>query len=123
MSLWFGDPWPRADYRAPICEDDAEHAITPVGEKCVWCDEAIVVGDRGSSMTVVRMDPDNPLRAIPSLGWTHIECSMRATMGNTTHMSGHCRHIGDCNDQEADKSYRQQALDAWDYLNGMGRMG
>jgi hypothetical protein len=35
---WFGSPWPSADYRAPVCEDDAMRVPPPAaGEECVLC--------------------------------------------------------------------------------------
>lgn len=44
---WFGEPWPRADYRAPACEDDDLRVPVPVGKECVFCGEPIEEGDRG----------------------------------------------------------------------------
>ena len=44
---WFGDPWPNALHRAPICESDADRVEIPVGSKCLDCEKAIVERDRG----------------------------------------------------------------------------
>ena len=45
---WFGEPWPRADFRAPVCEDDALRVPPPPpGEECVLCGHPIQEGDRG----------------------------------------------------------------------------
>lgn len=44
---WFGDPWPSAEYRAPVCEDDADRVPVPVGGSCAYCDKPISERDRG----------------------------------------------------------------------------
>jgi hypothetical protein len=43
---WFGEPWPSADERAPICDDDAYRIDAP-DVLCISCDEQVVPGDRG----------------------------------------------------------------------------
>jgi hypothetical protein len=44
---WFGEPWPRADFRAPVCEDDAEQMPVPVGKPCAGCGQPINTESRG----------------------------------------------------------------------------
>lgn len=108
MSFWFGEPWPDADLRAPICEDDRMRVPVPIGAGCVLCGEAIGPDDRGSSTTVVGLE-----RA--EQGWTHVECSVRTVLGNLTHVKGDCHHTGDCN-RRSTQSYRQEALEIWRWL-------
>lgn len=112
MNYWFGDPWPQAEYRAPVCQDDLFRAPTPTDVDCVMCGERIVEGDRGTSLGVVRMPG-----YVTETGWMHAECSLRSVVGNVAHVSGQCQHTGQCNEIEADKSYRQQSLDVWAYMN------
>lgn len=47
MTRWYGDPWPAADRRAPVCEDDADRVVTPVGVPCIVCQVKVELGDRG----------------------------------------------------------------------------
>jgi hypothetical protein len=44
---WYGSPWPSAELRAPICEDDAYRVSTPVGAICLRCERPIRAGDSG----------------------------------------------------------------------------
>jgi hypothetical protein len=38
MTKWFGEPWPSAELRAPVCEDDADRVPPPPpGEECILC--------------------------------------------------------------------------------------
>lgn len=95
---WFGEPWPRPEWRAPICEDDALRIPTPVGQKCILCDEEIVEGDRGTQYA------NGP--------FAHAECGLRSVTGNHLHVAGMCRHTGDCNDL-SNLSYRDEAKLVW----------
>jgi hypothetical protein len=47
VTRWFGAPWPSAELRAPVCEDETDHVDTPVGVACAWCDVEIQPGDQG----------------------------------------------------------------------------
>lgn len=47
---WFGEPWPTAEMRAPICDDDRYRFRTPVGKLCIICEQPIEAGDRGVIM-------------------------------------------------------------------------
>jgi hypothetical protein len=47
---WFGEPWPSAELRAPVCEDDAERMPVPVGSACLHCNELIDENDRGTEV-------------------------------------------------------------------------
>lgn len=47
MTKWWGQPWPRSDFRAAVCSDDADHGETPVGEPCARCQVPITADDQG----------------------------------------------------------------------------
>jgi hypothetical protein len=47
---WFGEPWPSAEERAPVCETDEDKIPTPAGKACVGCDREIVDEDQGIVM-------------------------------------------------------------------------
>lgn len=106
-NLWFGEPWPSADYRAPVCDDDAFKTETPVGQPCVMCQEVIAEGDRGTMTSVVTAGPTVHVQPI------HAECSLRSVLGNHIHVAGKCRSTGDCN-KRSSLTYRQEALAVWD---------
>lgn len=55
---FFGEPWPTADERAPICEDDAYRVDVPVGHRCIRCEKGFDVADRG---IMTAATPDLPL--------------------------------------------------------------
>lgn len=96
---WFGQPWPAASYRAPICEDDQYEAPTPVGQRCIYCPDPITDGDRGVLMGASHdeafskdspafifelNDPEDPnpvyLGHVPVFA-CHIDCLIRSTVG------------------------------------------
>lgn len=54
---WFGDPWPSAEERAPICGDDGERTVTPVGRRCPYCHEQIRGDDQGVEVPHVTQPP------------------------------------------------------------------
>jgi hypothetical protein len=66
---WFGEPWPSARLRAPVCEDDAlQVAPPPAGELCVMCHERFRLGDRGILMPHVGANRQVSMR------YMHLEC-------------------------------------------------
>lgn len=110
MNRWFGEPWPREDYRASICEDDGLRIPVPVGESCYLCGERIAEVDRGQEMHGIGQGGkyEGPMYA-------HIECLMRNVMGcfdlvstGETWKQGHV-----CSDSG---SYRADALRVWAWL-------
>lgn len=107
---WFGEPWPREDYRAPVCEDDRYRIDVPVGQPCLMCSETIEEGDRGVRMGSVYMADDGTPTA--ALGYVHAECNLRSVTGNHLHVAGMCRHTGDCVDTST-LSYREEAKLVW----------
>ena len=107
-TYWFGEPWPRADYRAPVCEDDSYRLDVPVGEDCYLCEEPIAKGDRGMALPLTRGGYDGiPLDT--KLGYQHLECGMRSVMGCSGNLmgEGHSHHL----------PYREDARRVMVYLN------
>lgn len=106
---WFGEPWPRENYRALVCEDDRLRIRVPVGKDCYLCAEPIGPEDRGQAMAGLKAD--GPAEVM----YAHIECLMRNVMGCFDLVStgevwkpGHV-----CSDSG---SYRADALKVWDWL-------
>lgn len=100
---WFGDPWPSAEFRSPICDDDTYRIDTPIGEACAFCTETIESGDRGERFA--------------SGEFVHAECALRNVVGNHIHIAGKCTYIGQCN-QLSDLSYREEAIAVWNRAYG-----
>jgi hypothetical protein len=44
---WFGEPWPDAELRAPVCEDNADRIPTPTYVHCLRCEQPIGPDDQG----------------------------------------------------------------------------
>lgn len=86
---WFGESW-----GAPCC-DPADHARTPVGEACAFCEEPIADGDRGFAT------------GLP----THLECTLRSVLGSVAHIEGRCSCFGGDDDDE-ELSARESAYAA-----------
>lgn len=105
MNRWFGEPWPSADRRAPICDDDAERIAVPVGEPCLWCTEAIAATDRGVTMPYL-----SETGAV--VVYIHIECHVRSVVGSIGHLRGECSCYGGTAEDPPGVSRRQAALEA-----------
>ena len=86
MTKWFGEPWPSAEQRAPVCEDDADKVDPPpAGEECVFCGEGFAPDAQGIMMP--------HLTAINRAEWgySHIEC----LVDNVTVLDGRRTSTGD----------------------------
>lgn len=110
VTLWWGRPWPREDYRAEICEDDALRVAVPVGYACSLCGVPIEEYDRGISMGGI--GADGQFEHVQQ----HIECSMRNVVGcfdlvstGAVWMPGHV-----CSGPE---NYREDALKVWAWVH------
>jgi hypothetical protein len=81
---WFGEPWPSAEERASICEDDKFMVKTPVGRICVVCEKPIVEGERGVMMGS-SPDLDHSFRydlgSYFDVCVEHIDCLIATTAG------------------------------------------
>lgn len=106
---WFGNPWPSAEARAPVCEDDAERVPVPVGELCLFCDESIAEDDRGELMGY-----SGGMRAV------HIECTFRQSVGGPAHLLGTCTCQGGSDAPNLGMSPREAALWVWGHYARQG---
>lgn len=100
---WFGEPWPTAELRAPVCEDDRFRRPVPLGALCIWCQELIDEGDSGEFY-----GDGSPV---------HKECGLRQAVGPMAFLEGRCRHAGGtdpCYDESI--SVREDALRVWAYF-------
>jgi hypothetical protein len=79
---WFGEPWPSAELRAPVCEDDSLRVPPPPpGEECILCGHPIEPGDRGIVMPHARYVGSGMFST--ELRYNHIEC-MHSNVGGVT---------------------------------------
>lgn len=76
----FGGRWD-----APSCEW-LEPVATPVGQRCLECEEPILDGERGVIMPFVYTRNGEPVSAWEPM---HLECYLRGTM---SHQYEQCRH-------------------------------
>jgi hypothetical protein len=96
---WFGKNW-----YAPVCAEGT-HVDTPIGERCLWCDEPIETNDRG----FIRMAGQV----------VHLECDLRAVIGGINHQKGICTCCGGTEEPDPPNlSIRQAAKMAMDYWLG-----
>lgn len=110
MMPWFGDPWPREDFRADACRDDRDRVPTPVGDLCWLCETPILLGERGQLLAGIGASGEvvGPMPA-------HIECL--------------CRNVTGCSDLYASGQpwtpghvctagpYREDALRVWKLMH------
>jgi hypothetical protein len=113
VTYWFGEPWPSAEERAPVCEDDQYRTNTPVFERCLYCLEPIVIGDRGVALTAIE-------KTGPRQAFAHIECQMRQAFGGPAHIQGTCSCAGGPDDPDMGMTYREAALWVWDWVTARG---
>lgn len=85
---WFGEPWPRPNYRAPVCEDDAARVPTPVGEPCMHCGRPIGEDDQGTIIPgyvhADGSDSEYVWKPMPA----HRQCSLRSVLGCSSSLAG-----------------------------------
>jgi len=85
MTRWWGKPWPSAELRAPVCEDELLHDVAPAGKPCMWCDELISSLDQGQTFPGY-ITADGSPRATPM--HAHRECLLRNVMGCSASLRG-----------------------------------
>jgi len=72
---WFGEPWPSAELRAPVCEDDAERVPPPPpGEECALCGNPIEAGSQGVVIPHITADRTSPWISWTEIRYNHIDC-------------------------------------------------
>jgi hypothetical protein len=132
MNDYFGEPW-----ESGICEDGTRHA-TPVGKKCLFCEEAIVEGDRGEFIYANPSIPESMAEDIIVWVFTekpggdegyqsiamnpnHRECMYREVMGGIGHHEDHAHWCGyPLYDPDGGRTRRQSSIEVWERLTGRG---
>lgn len=107
---YFGEPWPSG-----VC-DDGEQVPTPAGTLCLLCEEPIEEQHQGSFM----FDGADMLKGVaPIMKPVHRECSLRAVIGGIGHLEDHHRWCQHEHDPDGGRTYRQSALEVWQWvMNG-----
>lgn len=115
---WFGEPWPSADLRAPVCEEEGWRVPVPVGSSCLLCEEPIEAADRGVITVAIEAGPDG--EPFGRLAAAHIECWIRQTSGPLAHLERRCPCFGGIDHETPGLTRRQEALAvmAWIYEHG-----
>lgn len=72
---WFGEPWPRANFRAGVCADDNDRVETPIGILCARCTWQIKPDDRGVEIPVLGTANVNAVAVY------HIHCFLAEVVG------------------------------------------
>lgn len=122
---WFGEPWPSG-----IClKQDPETGMdvepeewdydmqkpTPVGERCIGCDEEFVEGDQGTAIPSMESD------GVARVRHQHRECGLRAVMGPLAHLEKRCPCYGGTSNDTPGLTRRQEAQAVWDHWMAHGR--
>jgi hypothetical protein len=94
-----GNPYFGPYWSAPAT-DDAPHVDTPVGGRCIGCDEVVVQGDQGFVMGCYQADRTVIYRPI------HRECEL-------LELVGHSYGICSCNAYDGTENRRTGALLLW----------
>jgi len=79
---WFGEPWPSAELRAAVCEDDAQRIPTPVGEECTLCTQEIMQDDRGVALSHLQVDANEPHLTWIEQRYVHVDCLIQNVGGH-----------------------------------------
>jgi len=94
-----------------VCEED-NHAVTPVGGTCNWCDETIEASDSGMltphmALLAPEVEGDFTLEAcyLPY----HQECMMRQVLGSYAHIRGKCSCFSEEPEPDSGMSKREEA--------------
>jgi len=78
---------------------------TPVGEKCVWCDESIKEGDDGLILPCL----SETISETPY----HQECFLRTVVGSLAHQQKRCSCFGGSDEEDSPNvSLREAAVEA-----------
>lgn len=78
---WFGEPWPDAEFRASVCEDDKDRVPLPTGEVCAMCNNPLEPDAQG---VVIAHQEESPILHglfTIELRYIHIDCMMRSILG------------------------------------------
>jgi hypothetical protein len=78
---WFGEPWPSAELRASVCEDDKDHVPLPANEKCAMCGNVLEPDAQGVVIPHMEASDIMPGMFITEIRYIHIDCMMRSILG------------------------------------------
>lgn len=91
ITRWFGEPWPDAELRAPVCENDALRIPIPTEVRCWRCLDAfdensqgIVTATSGPSVeneTFTLKTNDYDVTREHLVVAAHLECFLRSILG------------------------------------------
>lgn len=102
MQNFFGERWDAPAF------DDATEIPTPVGERCLDCDELIAEGDSGTMTPAIIKTEDGYGSEIRA---QHIECHLRHFLGSPAHIMGQCSCSGG-EEPEDSRTWREQGLES-----------
>lgn len=88
----------------------------PVGSPCLWCEELIVDGDRGESISMMTSDGNNGV--IAKTAYMHVECGFRQVMGGPAHIRGTCSCEGGTDDPDLGMTPHDAAKFVWERWAG-----
>ena len=98
-----------------VCEED-NHAVTPVGKHCNWCNEAIEADDSGMLMLHMgRVVPESKddFTVVARYQPYHHECMLRQVIGSCAHIEGRCSCVTGAEEPESGLSKREEAKKAF----------
>jgi hypothetical protein len=75
---WFGEPWPSADLRASVCEDDLDRVPLPEGQTCPMCDNPVVQGDQGVVIPHLETLDASIGLTMTEIRYVHLSCLLMA---------------------------------------------
>jgi hypothetical protein len=75
MMHWFGEPWPSADLRAAVCEDDNLRVPLPDGQQCPMCDGPLEKDDRGVVIPAIKVVG---ILQVTEIQYIHLQCMLMA---------------------------------------------
>lgn len=92
---WFGEPWPSATIRAPVCQHDEDRVDTPIWQACIYCEKQFQEGDRGIVMgsdekvkhafqMITGFDKKRKKAVVSWVAAGHIDCHLDAVIGPAT---------------------------------------
>jgi hypothetical protein len=91
VNTWFGQSW-----GAP-CNEDTEHVETPVGQLCIFCEEAIEETDSGVMVSSWDKGAAEFIR-VP----LHVDCHIADAVGSVAHQQKRCRCYGGIEEHDED---------------------
>lgn len=109
MNEWFGP----ASWGAPICE--GPRVDIPVGQPCLYCQEAIGKGDCGVMMPVAKVGRTTYIGSREAI---HRECEIRNVIGSVGHQTRKCRCFGGNESDPPGMTKRQAAIAACEVFDG-----